>query len=305
MKTCSSPTRSCPQLGQRLEHVARDQVKAARPRPQGDLPLDPHARLRYPGGVHVHLLAAERDALGLQQRALAGALGQRAVGAHDPPPRERPDRRRGRARCRRSAARRGRRRRRCARTPRAPRRTRCRARARRPRVCAMRHGTYSIVALDERTGRAGRRGAVALVLGRAAVRLGARRRRRGGDAVGGRARLRPERARPALGARQRPAGPGRAAGRRPAGRRAPGRGDRRARDDRHAHRPGLHRARRPRRRRAPQLPGQHDGPRHRAAGDVGRVRERHRPALRAPADAPSTPPRARAATSAGASRRRW
>ena len=37
--------------------------------------------------AHVHPLAAERHALGLQQRALPRALGQRAVGAHDPPPR--------------------------------------------------------------------------------------------------------------------------------------------------------------------------------------------------------------------------
>jgi hypothetical protein len=35
-----------PELGQRLEHVTRDQVEAARPRPQGDLALEPHARLR-------------------------------------------------------------------------------------------------------------------------------------------------------------------------------------------------------------------------------------------------------------------
>ena len=44
------------------------------------------------------------------------------------------------------------------------------------------------------------------------------------------------------------------------------------RQRRHPHRQGLHRPRRPRRRRAPQLPGEHDGPRHRPAGDVRRVR---------------------------------
>ena len=102
------------------------------------------------------------------------------------------------------------------------------------------------------------------------------RDRRGGDAVGRRARVRAERARPPAERRQRPAGARRAAGRRPARGRPPGRGDRRPRRRRRPHRQGLHRARRPRDRRAPQLPGQHDGPRHRPAGDVRRVRGRHR-----------------------------
>ena len=78
--------------------------------------------------------------------------------------------------------------------------------------------------------------------------------------------------------------------------RPPGRGDRRPRHDRRPHRQGLHRPRRPRHRRAPQLPGQHDGPRHRPAGDVGRVRGAHR---RAPG-----PPAGRARRGRGRRRRR-
>ena len=73
--------------------------------------------VRQPRDAHVDALAAERHALGLEQRALAGALRERAVGAHDPVPRD------GRvvaaapAPCRRSAARPATRRRRRARTP--------------------------------------------------------------------------------------------------------------------------------------------------------------------------------------------
>ena len=58
--------------------------------------------------------------------------------------------------------------------------------------------------------------------------------------------------------------------------------DRRARRPLRAHRRRLHPARGPRDRRAPQRAGQHDGPRDRAAGDVGRVHQRRRPAVRAP-----------------------
>ena len=42
MNRCARPTRSSPQLGQRRLDLAGDEVEAARPRPQGDLPLDPH-----------------------------------------------------------------------------------------------------------------------------------------------------------------------------------------------------------------------------------------------------------------------
>ena len=90
MNRCSEPDAQLAQLGQRRLDLARDEVEAARPRAQRDLALDPHGRAGYAGQprhAHVDALAAERDALGLEQRALARALGQRAVGAHDPPPR--------------------------------------------------------------------------------------------------------------------------------------------------------------------------------------------------------------------------
>jgi hypothetical protein len=41
---------------------------------------------RTSGDAHIDLVAAERDALGLEQLALLGALGQRAVGANDSMP---------------------------------------------------------------------------------------------------------------------------------------------------------------------------------------------------------------------------
>src|SRR5690349_20892112 len=41
---------------------------------------------RDPGSPHVDAVAAEGHAFLVEQRALTGALGQRAVGAHDPPP---------------------------------------------------------------------------------------------------------------------------------------------------------------------------------------------------------------------------
>ena len=235
MKTCSSPTCSERSSGTRLQHVARDQVKAARPRPQGDLALDPHAaygiraarmstrsprngtpsasssaRWRAP-------LASEPSARTIRHHGSVGIVGRRA------------------GRCRRSAARRGRRRRRSARTPRASRGS-APAPLRVLSSRAMRHGTYSIVALDPETGELGVAVQSHWFSRRPAVRVGARGGRRGGDAVGGRARLRPERARPARRRHRRAAGARRAAGGRPAGRRAPGRGDRHARRRRRPHR---------------------------------------------------------------------
>src|SRR3954464_8956652 len=75
------------QLRQRAEDLAGDEVKAAPPRLERDLPLDPHGanpsrparRNRLIGSVrqasrpHVHPLAHERHALRLEQRALASA----------------------------------------------------------------------------------------------------------------------------------------------------------------------------------------------------------------------------------------
>ena len=165
-------------------------------RAQRDLALEPHggrgdeprSASRQPRDPHVHPLAAERDALGLEQRALPRALGQR--------PSARTTRHHGTsassqapARRRRSAARRATRRRRRARSPAGCRgrgRGRCAragasSRARYPRApCA--HGTYSIVARDPETGRARRRRPVALVLRRLArapgrARASARSRR--------------------------------------------------------------------------------------------------------------------------------
>ena len=170
------------------------------------------------------------------------------------------------ARCRRSAARPARGRRRCARSPPGSPGSGRRI-VRSPILAAVmppRHVFNRRARSRDRRARRG--GAVALVLRRPAVRLGARRRRRGGHAVGGRARLRAERARPARRtARPRRAGAGRAAGRRPAGGGAPGRGDRRARRPSRVHTGAdCIAARRPRGRRALQLPGEHDGPRDRA-----------------------------------------
>ena len=156
--------------------------------------------------------------------------------------------------------------------------------------------------------RARRRGPVALVLRRLAVHLGAAGRRRGGHAVGRRAGPR---------ARTRSTGwrPGDAA---PAGARA----TLLAADPLAARAPGRHRRRAAGRvavhtgagciahaghvdRRALELPGQHDGARHRARRHVA-PRSR-RPAATSPTACwrRSRPPRARAATCAGASRRRW
>ena len=273
MKTCSSPTCSRWSSGTRLEHVARDQVKAARPRPQGDLPLDPHARLRYPRDAHVHALAAERHALGLEQRALAGALGQRPVGAHDPPPRHvlvgvgehRPgEARRARAR----------RRRRRARSPPA-----CRgpapARLASLSCPAMRHGTYSIVALDPATGELGvavqshwfsvgplcawARAGVGAVATQSVVEpaYGPNALDRLADGVGAQQALGELLAADPLAAVRQVAVidvARRVSASTPA--------------------PDCIAARRPRDRRALELPGQHDGPRHRPGGDVGGVRER-------------------------------
>ena len=120
----------------------------------------------------------------------------------------------------------------------------------RPRVCAIRHGTYSIVALDQRTGELG----VAVQSHWFSVGPLCAWARAGVGAVATQSVVEPAygpaRARPPLRARRRPAGARRAAGRRPAGGGPPGRGDRRARDGRRPHRRRLHRPRRSRRRRA-------------------------------------------------------
>ena len=227
-------------------------------------------------------------ALGLEQRALARALGERAVGAHDPVPRHarvvaggqhgaREARRAGRhvavgaheagrvcRRMRSSTAR------------------HAEYRAAYPR--AMRHGTYSIVALDPGDGRARRGGAVALVLRRLAVHVGAAGRRRRRDPVGRRARHGPHALDRLAAGEDAAAGARRAAGRRPARRRPPGRRRRRARAasrstpartaSPHAgHAAGEHWT----------LPGQHDGPRHRPGRDVGRLRGAQGDARRAAA----------------------
>ena len=169
----------------------------------------------------------------------------------------------------------------------------------------MRHGTYSIVALDPATGELG----VAVQSHWFSVGPLCAWARAGVGAVATQSVVEPAYGPNALdrlhGGRQRPAGARRAARRRPARPRPPGRGDRRPRRDRDPHRQGLHRARRPRERRAPQLPGQHDGPRHGPAGDVRRVRRRPRALCRTACSPRSTRPRAKAETSAAASRRRW
>ena len=292
------------ELGQRLEHVARDQVEAARPRPQGDLPLDPHAGLRYSSDAHVHALAAERHALGLEQRALAGALGQRPVGAHDPPPRHVLVASGRRARCRRTAARPATRRRRRARSPPA-----CRGSARAP--------TRSYRAARCATGRIQSSRSTPRPASSASPcsRTGSPSARCARGRAPGSARWRRSRSSSPRTARTRSTASPRTSARnrrsascwRPTRSRTVrqvavldvrgGLGD--------AHGPGLHPPRRPRDRRALELPGQHDGPRHRAGRDVRRVRERAGRAAPIGCSPPSTPPRARAATCAGASRRRW
>ena len=170
----------------------------------------------------------------------------------------------------------------------------------------MRHGTYSIVALDPETGELG----VAVQSHWFSVGPLCAWARAGVGAVATQSVVEPAYGPNALDrladGHRRPAGARRAAGRRPAGRRPPGRGDRRPRRHRRPHRRGLHRPRRPRHRRAPQLPGQHDGPRH-ASRRRCRRRSRARPGrsqdrLLAALDARRG---ARAATSAAASRRRW
>ena len=161
----------------------------------------PAARSWEPRHPHVDAVAAERYALGLEQRALAGALRERAVGAHDPVPRQRRVVAAGEDASPRSAARPARRRRRRARTPPACRgcgRARGRrARTRRISSRAMRHGTYSIVALDPETGELGAAVQSHWFSRRLALHLGAPGRRRGRHAVRRRAGPRAERARPA------------------------------------------------------------------------------------------------------------
>ena len=172
-------------------------------------------------------VAAERDPLRLQQRALAGALGERAVGAHDPPPRQvgvvvARQHRAGEARRARA-----RRRRRRARSPpacsgcgpaRGPRASSSRISSR-----AMRHGTYSIVALDPDTGELGAAVQSHWFSVGSLCTWARPGRRRGRHAVRGRARARPERARPAGARRVRRRGARGAARRRRAAHRAPGR----------------------------------------------------------------------------------
>ena len=68
---------------------------------------------------------------------------------------------------------------------------------------------------------------------------------------------------------------------------------------------GLHRPRGPRHRRALQLPGQHDGPRHGPGRHGGGVRGEHGRRCRSACSRRSTRPKPRAATCAAASRRRW
>ena len=118
-----------------------------------------------------------------------------------------------------------------------------------------------------------RRRALALVLGRLALHLGAAGRRGGGDAVRRRARPRPARARPPGGGRRPP--PTRwtrllgadalAAVRQVGDRRRGGPG-------RRPHRRRLHPVRGRRHGRARLRPGQHDGPRHGAGRDGGGLR---------------------------------
>ena len=142
-------------------------------------PRRPELRSREPRDAHVDAVAAERYAFGLEERALARALRQRAVRADDPVPRHVGVVAGGQHRCPRSAARRARRRRRRARSPGGMARMRARTRSVRevtPGILA-RHAPRHLLDRRARPGdrRARRRGAVALVLRRLAVHLGAAR----------------------------------------------------------------------------------------------------------------------------------
>ena len=76
------------QLGQLADDLVGHQVEAAGAGAQGDLTLEPHRRAIVPRACRRARVAAERHALGLEPRALAVALRQRPVGAHDAVPRE-------------------------------------------------------------------------------------------------------------------------------------------------------------------------------------------------------------------------
>ena len=199
-----------PQLGHALDDLARDEMEAARARPQLDPALAPHRRRiqatpegqsgsarracrrarRGTGSPRPRAArAAARPWRATRRRARSGTTARRvlACGEH------------GAGEARRARATR---RRRCART-----RAACcgRAAAPAPRVepsgSAMHAGSIARRAapprhlLDRRARpgdrRARRRRPVALVLRRLALHLGAARRRRGGDAVRRRARARP------------------------------------------------------------------------------------------------------------------
>ena len=86
MSRCSSPTRSSPISGS-----APSTSRVTRWKPRGARP-SAISRWSHIGGqschAHVHALAAEGHALVLEQRALAVALRQRPVGAHDAVPRQ-------------------------------------------------------------------------------------------------------------------------------------------------------------------------------------------------------------------------
>lgn len=56
------------------------------PKPGWEQPASPIAAGWQSGEARIHPLAPERDALGDEQPALARTLGERAVGAHYPPP---------------------------------------------------------------------------------------------------------------------------------------------------------------------------------------------------------------------------
>ena len=241
--------------------------------------------VRQPRRAHVDAVAAERDPLGLEQPPLALALGERAVRAHDPVPRDVVADGVA-ARCRRSAARPARRRRRCARSRAAccaPARARARRGSRRrcpwrqyprPRPCPARTART-------RSSRSTRRPASSA---RRSSRTGSPSAR---SARGrGRASARSRRSRSSSPRTARTRSTGSPAARTPraalAGVLAPDAlaavrqvGDRRrARRRRRPHRRGLHPRGGRRDRRPLGLPGEHDGPRDRAGRDVGGLRAR-------------------------------
>ena len=217
------------ELGHGLEHVARDQVKAARPRPQGDLPLDPHRALTVSG----------RRACPPSRRGTARPRPRAArAGARPWPatPSARTIRHHGTSSSVRKStvpAKRGAPGRDVAvgahealRHVADPRAARLGRSYRAPR---MRHGTYSIVALDPATGELG----VAVQSHWFSVGPLCAWARAGVGAVATQSVVEPAYGPNALDRLAdgvpRAAGARRAARRRPAAGRAPGRGDRRAR----------------------------------------------------------------------------